>query len=59
MESSFFYCYSGRLMYFLKCHGLKYIFSSKHRSTGKIYYAFPKSKELDDLIQLWNITKPE
>ena len=52
-----FFCYSFRLAYFIKSQGMNYINKGKNRNNGLTYYVFNKSKELDEIIILWNKLK--
>lgn len=56
-ENNLFYCYSFRLAYFIKSQGMNYINKGKNRNNGLTYYVFNKSKELDEIIILWNKLK--
>lgn len=55
--ANIFYCYSFRLAYFLKSQGLNYLFKGKNRNNHLIYFAFPKSEQLDHSIRKWNNLK--
>lgn len=56
-DNNIFYCYSFRLAYFIKSQGIDYLFKSKNRKNNLTYYAFQKSKKLDQIITLWNKLK--
>ena len=57
MQNNLFYCYSFKLAYFIKSQGMSYINKGKNRNNGLTYYVFNKSKELDEIIILWNKLK--
>ena len=57
MQNKLFYCYSFKLAYFIKSQGMNYINKGRNRNNGLTYYVFKKSKELDEIIELWNKLK--
>jgi len=57
MENKYFYCYSCTMKDFIKSQGLKYITKGLHPKSGKPYFMFEKSKELDLVIEKWNSLK--
>lgn len=56
-NSKYFYCYSYKLMYFLKSCGFWYLSKGFNRKSISNYYLFEKSKELDNAIITWNAIK--
>lgn len=56
-DKNIFYCYSFRLAYFIKSQGINYLFKSRNRNNNLLFYAFLKSKELDQVINMWNKLK--
>ncbi|KAI4445113.1 hypothetical protein C823_007620 [Eubacterium plexicaudatum ASF492] len=56
-NSKYFYCYSYKLMCFLKSYGFRYVFKGKNSNSKSTYYAFKKSVDLDNVIILWNTIK--
>ena len=56
-NKNFFYCYSYRLAYFLKSCGFSYTFKGINANSKSHYYAFKKSLDLDNAIQIWNNLK--
>ena len=46
-NSKYFYCYSYKLMCFLKSYGFRYVFKGKNSNSKSTYYAFKKSVDLD------------
>lgn len=48
-----FYCYSKRLMYFLKSMEMPYVSFGVNHNTNTKYWTFEKSERLDDLIKIW------
>lgn len=59
MQNNLFYCYSFKLAYFIKSQGMNYINKGRNRNNGLTYYVFNKSKELDEIIELWNKLKED
>jgi hypothetical protein len=57
MENNYFYCYSVKLKDFIKSMGLDYIKKDVNHRSGKPYFLFEKSKELDIAINKWNLIK--
>lgn len=56
-NSKYFYCYSYRLMCFLKSYGFRYIVKGVNRNSNSHYYMFSKSDDLDTAISIWNTIK--
>lgn len=57
VNKQYFYCYSYRLMCFLKSYGFRYINKGFNYNTKSCYYLFLKSECLDDAINTWNAIK--
>lgn len=53
----FFYCYSYRLMYFIKAHGVNYIKYDFNKKNHLKYYLFVKDKRLNNILTEWNNLK--
>ena len=56
-NSKYFYCYSCKLMHFLKSYGFWYLSKGLNRKNNSIYYLFEKSDDLDNAIIVWNSIK--
>lgn len=56
-RSNYFYCYSCLMKDFIKSQGLKYITKGLHPKSGRPYFMFEKSLELDKEIVKWNELK--
>lgn len=54
--SKYFYCYSYKLMKFLKLQDENYIFKGKHPN-GNTYWAFSASNKLNEKLSNWNVYK--
>lgn len=52
-----FYCYSTKLLYFIKSFGISYISTGFNPSSHNKFYVFPKSEKLDQVIALYNEVK--
>ena len=52
-----FYCYSFKLAYFIKSQGIDYLYKNKNKRNQLTYYAFQKSDDLNNAIELWNKLK--
>ena len=57
--SEYFYCYSYRLMYFIKANGINYIRYGFNRNNGLKYFVFTKTNELNLVLDKWNKFKEE
>ncbi len=57
IDSQYFYCYSYRLMSFLKLYGFKYKNKGFNYNSKSRYCLYPKSKDLDNAIEIWNTIK--
>lgn len=53
MDNKFYYCYSCRLKDFLKSQGLRFITKGLHVKSGRPFFIFEKSKELDKYLEKW------
>lgn len=49
----YFYCYSYKLMKFLKLQDEHYVFKGTHPN-GNHYWAFPSSDKLNKSLDKWN-----
>ncbi len=56
-NNKYFYCYSYKLMHFLKSYGLHYLHKGTNLNSKSKYYLFEKSSELDYAIDIWNAIK--
>ena len=52
----YFYCYSYKLMKFLKLQDERYIFKGKHPN-GNQYWVFKSSEELNKKLTKWELYK--
>lgn len=50
---NYFYCYSYKLMRFLKLQDENYIFRGKHPN-GNQYWAFKRTESLNKALDKWN-----
>jgi len=57
MDNKYFYCYSKRLMYFLKAMKFDYIHNKINKNTNVRYWTFEKSIKLDEALSMWNKIK--
>jgi len=57
VNKKFFYCYSYKLMCFLKSYGFRYISKGINTNSNSIYFVFKKSRDLDNAIIIWNTIK--
>lgn len=56
-NNKYFYCYSYRLMCFLKSYGFRYMIKGINHNSNSTYYIFCKSYDLDKAISIWNTIK--
>lgn len=49
----YYYCYSYPQKEFIKSNGICYITAAINQSTGKRYWLFEGTKELNELLQRW------
>ena len=57
MENNNFYCYSNRMNFFLIALKFRYISVGINKNTGKKYWVYEKSADLDLAIELYNSVK--
>lgn len=57
MDNNIFYCYSCKLKDFLKSQGFRFITKGLHPKSGRPFFMFEKSNELDLAINKWNELK--
>jgi hypothetical protein len=55
--NEFFYCYSTNLFHFLKANGQRYICRGLHEKTLKMFWLFPKTPELNRLLDEYDQRK--
>lgn len=53
-NNNYFYCYSKRLMYFLKSMDFSFDDKNVNLNTNTKYWTFKKSDKLDKALILWN-----
>lgn len=53
----YFYCYSRPLKEFLVEHDIDFIMHSVHDKTGKKFWVFASSKQLNELLDVWRLNK--
>lgn len=53
----YFYCYSRPLKDFLVENGVQFIMHSIHDKTGKKFWVFISSKQLNGLLDKWRLNK--
>lgn len=53
MDEKLFYCYSHRLKKFLDLHDMKYESKGAHKVTGKPYYLYVVTDNLDKVLKMW------
>lgn len=54
---NYFYCYSYRLMYFIKSNGVCYVRYGFNKNNGLKYFMFQRCKRLDCILDQWNELK--
>lgn len=54
--NKYFYCYSYKLMRFLKLQNENYIFKGKHHN-GNTYWMFASTEKLNKSLDKWNLYK--
>lgn len=52
-----FYCYSTTLMYFLKANGVRYKYTTLHKTTGKRMWVFIKDARVNTLLDEYDARK--
>ena len=55
--TDYFYCYSYKLMYFIKSNGIDYIRYGFNRNNNLKYYLFAKTDRLNQVLCDWNNLK--
>lgn len=53
----YFYCYSYRLMYYLKSQGIRYIRYGFNKKNHLKYFVFPKDEQLNRSLRQWDEQK--
>lgn len=53
----YFYCYSYRLMYFIKSCGIDYEKYDFNKNNGLKYFMFERSEKLNNVLDKWNDLK--
>ena len=53
----YFYCYSRPLKDFLVENGVQFIMHSIHDKTGKKFWVFISSEQLNGLLDKWRLNK--
>lgn len=53
----YFYCYSYRLMYFIKSCGIDYEKYGFNKNNGLKYFMFERSEKLNNVLDKWNDLK--
>lgn len=53
----YFYCYSRPLKEFLVEHNVDFIMHSVHDKTGKKFWVFTSSEQLNKLLDIWRLNK--
>lgn len=54
---NYFYCYSYRLMYFIKSHGVDYEKYGFNKNNGLKYFMFQRNEKLNNILDEWNNIK--
>jgi len=57
MSNKYFYCYSRRLMFFLRSMKFSYYTTGVNSNTDVKYWTFEKSARLDNALELWSQVK--
>ena len=53
----YFYCYSRPLKEFLIVNGMQFVMHSVHDKTGKKFWVFSSSEQLNMLLDQWRLNK--
>ena len=53
----YFYCYSRPLKEFLVANNLDFIMHSIHSTTGKKFWVFAGTEQLNKLLDAWRLNK--
>ena len=56
-EKNIYHCYSKRQALFIMSFGVKYEYKDINSNTKVKFYAFKKSKKLDDIIKFYSEVK--
>lgn len=54
---NYFYCYSYRLMYFIKSSGINYIKYDFNPKNNLKFFVFERTEKLDKVLTEWNNLK--
>lgn len=54
---NYFYCYSYRLMYYIKANGVNYINYGFNKNNHLKFYLFERTKELNEILTEWSKLK--
>lgn len=55
LDDKLYYSYSPKLTQFLKLNGQWYVFSDKHVSTGRRFWAFEMTEKLSELLTEYSV----
>lgn len=55
--SNYFFCYSYRLMYFIKACGINYIRHDFNKNNGLKFFIFKRTDSLDIVLNEWDNLK--
>ena len=53
----YFYCYSYRLMYFIKSNGINYVKYGFNKNNNLKYFMFERNDKLNNVLDEWNNIK--
>lgn len=54
-----FYCYSTTLMHFLKANGVRYEYTTLHKTTGNRMWVFKRDDKLGTLLDEYHARKAQ
>lgn len=54
---NYFYCYSYRLMYFIKSNGINYLKYGFNKNNNLKYFLFERNDKLNSILDEWNSAK--
>lgn len=54
---NYFYCYSYRLMYFIKSYGVNYEKYGFNKNNGLKYFMFLRNEKLNNILDEWDKLK--
>ncbi len=57
--STDFYCYSTTLMHFLKANGVRYEYTTLHKTTGNRMWVFKRNERLSSLLDEYDERKAQ